>query len=98
MDIVGPLPRAQRGNWFILMFCDYATRYPEAVALPSVEAPLVAKELMIIFLRLGIPEQILTDQGRNFMLATIEEIYRLVQVKRIHTSSYHPRQMGWMSV
>ena len=49
MDIVGPLPRTQRGNRFILTFCDYATRYPEAVALPSVEAPRVAKELMTIF-------------------------------------------------
>ena len=52
---------AKRGNQFILTFCDYATRYPEAVALPSVEAPHVAKELMTIFSRLGVPEQTLTN-------------------------------------
>ena len=33
MDIVGPLPMSSRGNRFILVICDYATRYPEAVAL-----------------------------------------------------------------
>ncbi len=33
MDIVGPLPRAGRGNRFILVISDYATRYPEALPL-----------------------------------------------------------------
>ena len=75
MDIVGPLPRMQRSNWFILMFCDYATQYPEAVALQSIEAPHVAKELMTIFSRLGIPQQILTDQDTNFMSVTLKKIY-----------------------
>ena len=46
MDVVGPLPRSQSGNRFILTICDYATRYPEAVPLPSVEAERVAKVLI----------------------------------------------------
>ena len=33
MDIVGPLPRSSSGKRYILVICDYATRYPEAVAL-----------------------------------------------------------------
>ena len=31
MDIVGPLIRSKSGNKFILVICDYSTRYPEAV-------------------------------------------------------------------
>ena len=69
MDNLCPLSGTQRCNKFILTFCDYVTWYPEAVSLPSIEAPHVPKELMIIFLRLGIAEQILTDQGTNFMSA-----------------------------
>ena len=64
------------------------------MALPSIEAPRVAKELMTIFSRLGIPEQILTDQGTNFMSATLEEIYQLLQVKIIRTSPYYPQTDG----
>ena len=30
MDIVGPLPRSRSGHCYILVMCDYATRYPEA--------------------------------------------------------------------
>ena len=28
MDIVGPLPKTRRGNEYILVVTDYATRYP----------------------------------------------------------------------
>ena len=63
MDVVGPLPRTQRGNRFILTICDYATRYPEAIALPSVEAPRVAKELVNLFSHVGIPDDVYHDGG-----------------------------------
>ncbi len=33
MDIAGPLPRSKSGYVYILVLCDYATRYPEAVPL-----------------------------------------------------------------
>ena len=49
MDIVGPLPRSQRGNQYILVVCDYATRYPEAIPLHSIEAGAVAEHLMQLF-------------------------------------------------
>ena len=94
MDVVGPLPRTQGGNRFILTICDYATRYPKAFALPSVEAPRVAKELIKLFSHVGIPDEILTDQGTNFMPTMIEEIYRLLHIKRIRTTPYHPQTDG----
>ena len=61
MDLVGPLPRTQQGNRYILTVCNYATRYPEAIPLSSTEASRIAKELVRIFARMGIPEEILTD-------------------------------------
>ncbi|XP_069140935.1 uncharacterized protein [Argopecten irradians] len=39
IDLVGPLqPATDRGNRYILTLVDYATRYPEAVALRGIEA------------------------------------------------------------
>uniref|UniRef100_A0A3B3VDD9 Gypsy retrotransposon integrase-like protein 1 n=1 Tax=Poecilia latipinna TaxID=48699 RepID=A0A3B3VDD9_9TELE len=38
MDIVGPLERTQAGNRFILVVCDYSTRYPEAFPLRDITA------------------------------------------------------------
>ncbi|PIK61334.1 hypothetical protein BSL78_01754 [Apostichopus japonicus] len=38
IDLVGPLaPVSDRGNRYVLTLVDYATRFPEAVALPSIE-------------------------------------------------------------
>ena len=45
MDVVGPLPWSRSGNRFILVICDYATRYPEAIPLWSTDAAHVAQEL-----------------------------------------------------
>ena len=50
MNVVGPLPYTQRGNRFILTICNYATCYPEAIAMPSVEATRIAKESVNLFL------------------------------------------------
>ena len=30
-DIVGPLPKSRLGKRYVMVICDYATRYPEAV-------------------------------------------------------------------
>ena len=94
MDFVGPLPRTQRGNRFILTMCDYATRYPEAIPLPSTEAGRVAKELVTVFARVGVPDEILMDQGSNFMSALLGEVYRLMNIQRIRTTPYHPQTDG----
>ena len=76
------------------MVCDYATRYPEAVALRSVEAPHIAVELVKIFSRVGVPEEVLTDQGANFMSQLLTEVYRFLHIKLIRTTPYHPQTDG----
>ena len=94
MDIVGPLPRSSSGKRYILVICDYATRYPEAVALRTIDANAVAEELLRFFSRVGVPEEILTDQGTNFMSQLLSEVYRLLKIKPIRTTLYHPQTDG----
>jgi len=61
VDIVGPLvPITDKGNRYILTLVDYATRYPEAVALPAIETERVAEALVEVFCRVGFPREILT--------------------------------------
>ena len=94
MDIVGPLPRTASGKRYIVVVCDYATRYPEAVALSSTDAEQVAEELVRIFSRVGLPQEILTDQGANFMSQLLAEMYKFLRIKPIRTSPYHPQTDG----
>lgn len=46
MDIVSPLPRSHKGNHYVLVICDYATRFPEAIPLRSIDAESIAEELV----------------------------------------------------
>ncbi|MGH0125867.1 UNVERIFIED_CONTAM: hypothetical protein FKN15_074287 [Acipenser sinensis] len=94
MDIVGPLSQSDCGYTHILVVVDYATRYPEAVPLRSTSALAIAKELVQIIARVGIPKEILTDHGTNFMSRCLKELYKLLQIRSIRTSVYHPQSDG----
>lgn len=94
MDIVGPLPKSSRGHRYILVILDYATRYPEALPLRTATGKTVAKELFMLCSRVGIPEEILTDQGSCFMLNVMKLLCQLLKVKQLRTSVYHPKTDG----
>lgn len=94
MDIIGPLPRSSAGNKYVLVLCNYATHYPEAIPLKSIDAELVTKELMKVFARVGVLQEILADQGSNFTSQLLAELYRLLHICPIRTSPYHPQTDG----
>jgi len=73
MDIVGSLPCSRKGNQYILVVFDYTMRYPEAIPLHSIEAGTVAEHLIQLFSRVGIPREILSDQGANFMSQLLQD-------------------------
>ena len=81
VDLVGPLhPITDRGNRYILTIIDYATRYPEAIALPGIETERVAEALVDVFSRVGVPREMLTDQGSQFTSDIMKEVSRLLSL------------------
>ncbi len=83
MDLIGPLERSAQGYRFALVLVDYATRYPEAVPLRSISAKSVAEALFRIISRVGIPKEIITDQGTAFMSRTLNELQGLLGIKSV---------------
>jgi hypothetical protein len=47
-----------------------------------------------IVLKFGIPQTILTDQGSNFLSDLLTNICKLLQIKKIKTTAYHPQSNG----
>ena len=76
------------------LICDYATRYPKAISLWNTDAAHIVEELIKVFARVGVPQEILTDQGSNFTSQFLAELYRLLHIHPIHTSPYHPQTDG----
>ena len=67
IDLVGPLPMSGRKHRWILTMVDCATRYPEAIPMKGIETMECAEELVNIFSRIGIPQEILSDRGSQFV-------------------------------
>ena len=75
VDLVGPItPASERGHRYILTMVDYATRYPEAIPLKNIDTETVAEALLDIYCRLGIPEEVLSDQGTQFVSSCLQEV------------------------
>jgi len=69
---------------------DYATRYPEAVPLKDIQAETAAEALVNMFTRVGVTKEMLSDQGSQFLSAVIKEMCRLLSLKQLVTTPYHP--------
>ena len=87
-------PPSEEGHRYILTLADFATRYPEAVPLKTIDIETVADALVNIFSRLGVPEEILSDVGTQFVSDCMKEVTRLLSIKQITTTPYHPMCNG----
>lgn len=96
LDIVGPInPVSFRNNNFILTLQDDLTKFSIAVPLPDQESETVARAFVDNFLCIyGAPSYVLTDQGTNFQSDLFKNVSKLLKVKQIRTSPYHPQTNG----
>lgn len=95
IDLVGPLsPPSSEGHRFILTLVDFATGFPEALPLKEIDSISVAEALILIFSRVGIPREILSDRGAQFTSSLMAELHKLLGVKPLFTTPYHPSCNG----
>ena len=67
MDIVGPLKRTKKGNKYLLVIMDYATKWPEAFPLRNTLTETMVERLVEVTARMGMPQELLTNYGSNFI-------------------------------
>lgn len=94
LDIVGPVDTSLKGNSYILTIQDDLSKYSAAVPLPNHTANTIARAFVEHFVCLhGIPDSIVTDQGREFM-SKIFTTCKLLKIDKINTTAYHPQSNG----
>ena len=93
-DIAGPLPLTDKKNRYILTVVDYATRWPECVPLKSITTEEVTKGLVSIFSRMGIPEELLSDNAPAFLSGAMKEAMELLGIQRKTITPYHSQSNG----
>eukprot|EP00731_Ephydatia_muelleri_P007461 Em0003g1709a len=95
VDLMGPLPETEDGCKYVMVAVDCFTRWVEVYAIRNQEATTVAKKLVDeMFCRFSPPEQLHSDQGRQFESDLVKEICELLQIRKTRTTPYHPQCNG----
>ena len=94
VDLVGPLPVGKGGYRYLLTAICMASRWPEAIPLRKMTARAVAAGLVEIFSRTGIPLQLVSDQGTQFVGKVVKQLCESLHIDRIRTTPYHPEGNG----
>ena len=95
LDIVGPLPRTEMGNEYILTWQDCLSKYSGGIPLINTEAPTIAVAFAESFISIfGCPEAFQTDQGSNFVSSIMENFARIFKIRQYKSTAYHPQSLG----
>ncbi len=81
-----------RGMGNVQVVTDNFTRYAQAFVTKDQKALTVAKILCEkFFVHYGLPSHIHLDQGRDFESGLIKELLRMLWIRKLRTSPYHPQ-------
>ncbi|CAH1987928.1 unnamed protein product, partial [Acanthoscelides obtectus] len=95
LDLVGPLTADSGDNLYILTLQWELTKFVECHPIKNKEATTVARAFVENFiLRFGIPQEISSDKGTEFISTTLTEICNILKVKQICSTAYHHQSLG----
>jgi len=95
LDIVGPLNISYNNNRYILTIQDDLSKFSLAIPLENQLSETIAKAFVDNFIcRFGAPLCILTDQGSNFISELIHNVCKILKIKKLQSTAYHPQTNG----
>lgn len=76
----------------MVVLTDAFSKWAESAPLPSQSMVNIAEILVKqVICRFGCPRRLLSDREGNFLSKLAKELYRLLEIKKVSTSSYHPQ-------
>ena len=96
MDLVGPLAGAV--VCYLMVLTEYLTKWPEVYCIPNKEAITVSRCLKKLVGRFGVPEIIISDQGREFCNELNDNFCSSLGIARHICTAYHPQSNGLRAI
>ena len=73
-----------------LVVVDAHSKWPEVILVSSTTSSLTIEVLRDLFARFGIPEQIVSDNGAQFVSEEFQAFIRSNGISHITSAPYHP--------
>ena len=91
IDLVGPLPMINGKN-FLFTIIDRETSWTEAIPLKEINSEAICRVLRKEWIsRFGAPEIVVSDNGRQFIGSTFQQLCQDYGIEHRHTTPYHPQ-------
>ena len=87
-DTIGPITLTSGRKVYILVAIDCFSRWVELWSIPDTEMLTVRLPMLQHFGRYGVPSQILTDNGSQFVNGTVEELVKMCGHQHIKVLAY----------
>jgi hypothetical protein len=92
MDLLGELPRTQKGNRYCLVFIDHFTKWPEVIPLRQIDANTISDCIhKYLICRHGCPAKLLSDRGPQFLASIVRRLCHRYGISKVFTTAYHPQ-------
>ena len=89
IDFAGPFM-----NENFLIVVDAHSKWPEVVRMPSITSLNTIKALRHIFAAYGLPEELISDNGPQFVSHDFKEFTKMNGIRHVLSSPYHPSSNG----
>ncbi len=89
IDLAGPLSTTSRGNNYILIVVDVASRFVWLRPLQAKTAAAVAEALLLLFADFGLPRIVQSDNGWEFVNETLARAFHGLGVEHRCSTPYH---------
>lgn len=91
MDFLGPYPRSRRGNIWILVICDFFSKFVIVQCMKTATAPAVCTVLEnLVFNLFGAPSVCITDNAKVFLSDAFRKCLDRYGVSHWNLAVYHP--------
>lgn len=95
IDFLGPFSKTAKGNTFIVVASDYATKWVETKAITGATAAEASQFIVEqIVCKHGCPREILSDRGQAFKSRLLSGITKGLGIRTQFTTAYHPACNG----
>ena len=93
IDFIGPINPTSLSKKHILVCTDFVTKWVEAKAISFATEKVVVDFLFTeIFTRFGVPREIVSDNGPQFISNLVQGVMEQYKIRHRKSTPYHPQE------